>query len=880
MIPTVNVIVGYNRDKMMQYFKEGASYAAVHKELINDPDVLLFDTQGNPNFISFEHNYLKEFSFKLTFIDPRQQFETRFFSGGIMQQLAGTAYSGPVKSLSDSRAKDVNDQTRRSLNKIGKEFYQNVKNELVKEYENRTIYIAYGCGNDFKMWSGPHQAVINSVDIVPTQGAKKITLTLAPTLDKFDVGNRRGAYNERVNLNLAGLTMRCVGSSREIKFKDFPNNVYDYKTYLKESKKITEGIDQYEKEQLALIAETNPSLVSIFNQVDIHTIIVDAIRGFVQNATNNKNIIVLLPDLNVVCKEHIQKVYDSFKYSTRASLAAATSTGGAPGKIQANIMKTEIPPEAAFYASLVGTLEDFGFNVERIDTSKPNEQVIPNAVVSTTVGNLETPGTNAETRRQNWYKYSEFKAVLTEAATSGVPNYSGRLQSVINKLSEAFKGVYPINFVTITETDLNVLKFWSAQDGEIVPSLYPTLAGYEIFNEEKECIIVGDASLIKEYLYGAYDAEEKEKSISSIKNKVQRGRRDLSKVKASNDADRNNFISTQEGDSKQASIEKNINDLLTAQLVTIPIHPLDKILLLNSTYTKKIKKIVNEKRSTNGVFGDQSYIPDIFGYEDVDIDPLYKQKLKKAGLPVFKFNVKNPNVIDLTGKLGSSYFSFLKIGFSKVISAKASAVVAGLLPDGVGNFPITTIEEAILFVKKKQAAMGINGNNSNIREEIIKELRSNLDSSQFDGISPQKDPDKFLQVVVAILDSLGDVDFKPYIEVDQNYPGDPTKIMTEMLYDLYRKSTDITIKTLPTFNISRTSDVINSFCILFAQDSPIIQENTLPRSGLNSFFSGEFQIVGFRHVIDSVSGAYSEFNLVRNLYGSNKFISDIQESDE
>lgn len=866
MIPTVNVIVGYNRDKMMQYFKEGASYTAVHEELIKDPDVLLFDTQGNPNFISFEHNYLKEFNFKLTFIDPRQQFETRFFSGGIMQQIAGTAYNGPIKSLSDSRAKEVNDETRRSLNKIGKEFYQNVKNELVKEYENRTIYIAYGCGNDFKMWSGPHQTVINSVDIVPTQGAKKITLTLAPTLDKFDVGNRRGAYNERVNLNLAGLTMRCVGSSREIKFKDFPNNVYDYKQYLQESSKKTEGIDKYKKEQLDLIAETNPSLVSIFNQVDIHTIIVDAIRNFVQNATNNKNVIVLLPDLNVVCKGHIEKVFDSFRYKTDASLAAAASTGGGPGKFQSNIMKTEIPPDAAFYGSLVGTLEDFGFNVQRIDKSKPSQQAIPNAAVSLSVGNLETPGANAEQRRENYYNDSEFKAVLTEAATSGVPNYSGRLQTVINRLSEASKGVYPIKFVTVTETDLNVLKFWSAKNGEIIPSLYPTLAGYEIFNEEKECIIVGDASLIKDYLYGAYDAEEKEKSISNIKNKVQRSKTELSNLELYSN-------NTKQSSTEILSTKKNIDDLLTAQLVTIPIHPLDKILLLNKTYTKKIKKIVNEKRNTDGVFGDQSYIPDTFGYEDVDIDQLHKQKLKKAGLPVFKFNVKNPNVIDLNAKVGSSYMSFLKIGFAKVISAKASAVVAGLLPEGVGNFPITTIEEAILFVKKKQAAMGIDGNNSSSREEILKELKNNLDSSQ-------KDPDKFLQVVLAILDSLGDVDFKPYIEVDQNYPGDPTKIMTEMLYDLYRKSTDITIKTLPTFNISRASDVINNFCILFAQDSPIMQENTLPRSGLNSFFSGEFEIVGFRHVIDSVSGAYSEFNLVRNLYGSNKFVSDIQESDE
>jgi len=366
MIPTVNVIVGYDRDKMMRYFAEGASYTAVHKELSQDPDVLLFEAQGNPNFISFEHSLFKEnVNFKLTFIDPKQEFEKRYFSGGVMQQIAGTAYQGPIKSLCDSRAKEVSNETRRSIQNIGIQYYKDVKNELVREYELKAFYIAYGVGNDFKMWAGPYKAYLSAADITPTQGAKKVTLTLTPILDNFNTGNRRGAYNERVNLNLAGLTMRCVGSSREIKFKDYPNNVYWTWRYFLESNKKTEGVKQYKAEQEAIIAETNPSLVSLFQKVDIHTIVVDAIRNFVQNATGNKNVIVLLPDINIVCKEHIQKIYDSFREGSRAALAAAASEGGSCGSFNSSIVRTEVAPDSTFYAALVGTLEGFGLTLER-----------------------------------------------------------------------------------------------------------------------------------------------------------------------------------------------------------------------------------------------------------------------------------------------------------------------------------------------------------------------------------------------------------------------------------------------------------------------------------------------------------------------------------
>jgi hypothetical protein len=72
----------------------------------------------------------------------------------------------------------------------------------------------------------------------------------------------------------------------------------------------------------------------------------------------------------------------------------------------------------------------------------------------------------------------------------------------------------------------------------------------------------------------------------------------------------------------------------------------------------------------------------------------------------------------------------------------------------------------------------------------------------------------------------------------------------------------MSIKTLPLFHVSNIHH-ISSPCLVFAQDAPIKQSVDAERTLLNSFFSGLYKIMGFKHIINT-STATSEFNLVKN----------------
>ena len=92
-IPTANVIVGFNKEVMDRLFAEGSTYESLVKGLTLDgaeDDVLLFNSESNPNFISFVHDNRKGNTMKLTFIDPTGNFEKRFFSDNLSRNTAGS----------------------------------------------------------------------------------------------------------------------------------------------------------------------------------------------------------------------------------------------------------------------------------------------------------------------------------------------------------------------------------------------------------------------------------------------------------------------------------------------------------------------------------------------------------------------------------------------------------------------------------------------------------------------------------------------------------------------------------------------------------------------------------------------------------------------
>ena len=913
MVPTGNVLLGFDYDSIKRFLSEGYSYKSLIKDInTNNSELLLFNNEANPNFISFEHTLASdgEPGFKITFIDPNQEFEKRFLQGGMYARIAGTFYNKDVKSLTDPYGKDRNSKVATSLSKFDKSYYSELQDKLIENNRVKEIYVIYGVGKDLKFWAGPYKSFLSNIDISPTGGgARKLTITLtaAPT----SIFPRLGAFNEEVNLNLAGMNIRCTGASQEVVLNNYPNAVYDSISNFQKAKKITNDFESFQSVDNNLLKEAGfERASSLVKGIDLHSMVVDAIRNYVQSATSNKNVIVLIPNINTAARAYIEHIADLVKFDSKAYRASKATQGTKMGSLQAsmnNSLYDARNEELGKLEAYVRTfLYELGLSFDCIEKNKTSfVETIPSGPISF---HADVEKSINYKKRFTGYFQHKFSAILSEANNKGLPDHVGKLKTIFDKLREITKGTYSINLKVLTETQLQVLDFWSEGDGIINPSEYPTFAGYDKFSEKCEAIIVGDEGLIDAYLYGNVTLDDKVNSINDLTFQLAEAQNQIKQAqeKARNlvgspipnktveeikqisvpikDANGNTIGFTFSGtelsgtfgrtSSQAASLDEQIKlikelseksrEIRASILDTVPLHPLDKIILLDNRYLKKIKKIITPPvlKGSNG-FGNISFVPDEFAYTQFDNDEKIQQELNSKGIAVFRYNVENPNILDLNVKISEVYMGLLKLGYEKVITRKASTKVNSLLPEGIGSFPIDNIENAILFLKQKQFSTGMGIKE---RNDIIKNLMSKFDPT-FVQTFADNDAGTAAATIAAILDTLEKVDYKQFIEIGEHKPTTPTDVLSEVFNDLYTKCTDVTIKTLPFFHISKTSDIVSTHCLVIAQDVPILKTNKPERTILNTFITSQYKIVGFKHVIDSTSGMHSEFNLTKQVAG-------------
>ena len=845
-IPTANIVVAFNKETMERLFSSGATYKSLVAELSDgNEDALLFNNVANPNFISFEHSLGLGGGMKmvLTFIDPKGEFESRFVTTNPAKIIK--EFSNPEAQSTKSFITDKPDDVKQSQEEYSKEYVAQFKAELEKSIGQREIYVAYGTGNNLNLWSGPHRTILTNANI-DIKGARKITITLTPTATAFDIGQRRGSYNEKVNLNLQGLKVRYAGESQEVKFLD--NIAYDPTEYLDipDKNKITTYRDETQE---ALAAAGFSELSSKLERFDFHTIIVDAIRSYVQKATGNKNVIVLLPNINLICRQAIND--EARKYN----LIQSAVDKGAPA---ASNLVSKIPVFGGFLSDRVndlhaqsqttlgkeemfleGTLKSFGLRLHTADKGKAEKlqkQADPNGMLAALAAHERHPVSKDAV--QSFYEKRYFTAVIDKTDRQ-VPDHTGVLKTIFDKIKALSQESYKMSSLAIiNETDINVLKAWGSKSDKNPWSKFYTLAGYDEFTENSSPVIVGDLALIKEYLYGGVDLDQKAENINQLKSKAKQVKEEK-----------------KEGEEEGPTSA----DYLISAASQIPLHPLDKILLDKKEYNKNIREIVNPVLKGVGAFGDISYLPDDFAYQDASFTDEEKQYIDENGIPTFRYNTQNPNILDMKFKFGGVYFAALKtLGYQKEIKRLTSAVAEGVLPTGIGTFPIRSRGAAIAYMRTKGFSMGLGDDNkkqiinsiaAKISPELAKELE--VDSSEAAADS-----------IAAILEDEEKTNLKGLILVDQELPGNPNSILADLSEDVYRKALQMSITTLPTFHISRPAS-LSSPCIVFAQDQPITQSVRLERNLMNKFFSGLYKIMGFKHTI-TTSAASSEFKLVKN----------------
>lgn len=830
-IPTANIIVGFDRKVMERLFVEGATYTSLIKELTKgeEEDVLLFDNESNPNFISFEHsfNFGQSTIMKLEIIDPKGEFESRFLKDDMIPLVAGSAYIDKDKKGTTFYTASVNREMADSMAEYEDKYFADLKTQFNKHLGDRELYVAYGTGDNLKAWAGPHRMVLIAADL-KVKGARKIILTLVPSDLDLGLGNRRGAYNEIVNLNLAGVRNRYAGETRQLDFNAVHNNTgpgYNPLDHLEIGDAASEDITKQNtdiKNALGGIGLNHLSLA--LGTFDFHSMIVDAIRSYVQKATNNPNVIVLIPNINVICKKHIDSIVNTSR-----------------GHIELYIRQF---------------LESFGLNLhhvkkDNIKSTNDRRAIAHPKIKQYNSVEIDTGDDYIDIKRlpglykyhslyyQKYYEEQLFWGILQEADQTSTPDHERVIREVFDKIREFSGEEYPLNPSYFTETDIKLLSFWSTGTPKINPSKFPTFGGYHTFDETREAIIVGDRAFISKYLYG-------EQSIQQIEDTVE-------DLRAQTSTKKEYLVN------KFHSYEKEFifDDQLTLAIEKeTPLHPLDRVILGNGVYNDLVREITfPDKGSVDGAFGNISFLPDEFAYSDNKLfDDKAKKHIKEKGISIFRYNTQNPNVLDINFKFGAVYFSALKEGVVKQVSRKASLVTEGILPGGIGTLPVRSRGAAIGYMINHALSKGL-GDVEN--QKVLSDLANRL-SPELAGELNLNDPEAAADFIAEDVKNAKS-DLRGYYEVDQLAAGNPNSILADVMEEAYKLAMRLDIKTLPTFHLS-TMSIMDRKCLLLAQDAPITQSKNEERTLTNFFFSGLYQIIGFKHMIDSGS-ARSEFKL-------------------
>lgn len=861
-IPTANIVVAFRKETMERLFSSGATYKSLVAQLADgEEDALLFNNVGNPNFISFEHSLGLGGGMKmtLTFIDPKDEFERRFFIDNPAKIIKG--FSDPQAENTTTFITRKPDEIKQSQEEYSKEYVAQYKKALDNSIGDRELYVAYGTGNNLDLWSGPHRTILTSANI-DVEGAKKITITLTPTSNALDIGTRRGAYNEKVNLNLQGLKMRCEGTSQEIKFLE--RKAYDPSEYLTKgftNENSVESVDAATADALFDLGYSE--LLKKLERFDFHSMVVDTIRSYIQNATSNRNVIVLLPNLNITCRQAIND--EGRKFNLFALSGVGDLSAGVAAEVSAELGLKEGDKKPPGFGAKVGSrtddlflkartqdgrtemfvesvLKSFGIRLHSIEKEKLEKREIK----ATPTGALNVFAdyerfTNPRLAFKKHLQNRIYTAVI-DKTDKQVPDHLAVLKKIFERIRKMSNESYKMSTLAVaTETEMNVIKLWQERGD------FYTFGGYDKFVGSNP-IIVGDLALIKEYLFGGVDLTAKAAAATELeKRAVKAAALEKSVIDASGEAAVSSINTPSEEDYKLAAATQ------------VPLHPLDQLALTDKKYNETIRKIMNPVLKGSGAFGDISYIPDDFAYQDKSFSDKERQFIEEEGIPVFRYNTQNPNITDLKFNFGAIYFALLKTGYQKEISRLTSAVAEGVLPTGIGRFPIRTRGAAIAYIRSKGFSQGLGDEN---KKEIISSLLNRVSpeiAKEVDISSPEAAADSIASILE---ESASGTNLNPLVLVDQELPGNPNSIMADFTEDLYRKALQMNITTLPTFHISRVAS-LNSPCIVFAQDQPITQIRRNERTLLNKFFSGLYKIMGFKHTI-TTSAATSEFKLVKN----------------
>jgi len=910
IVPTASVLVCFNMDVIKEILATARVGGNVLEATRNAKDAMLFSNVGNPNFESFEHSLgagTNSQKMTLTLIDPNHEFEKKFLSDNILRDAVG--YMPPLHREEG----EIDEPPVLTPFEVG-----DWKKYLRALYGNKFFYFAYGVGLDIDHWAGPHVMKLINADVT-IQDARRITLEFAPIVRSIRSGDRRGPYGELVDIHMGGLLNTVMGESGQLDFKSWNdgNEIYERKvgaTALGDplgrlggagaEGGALAGIEAERSVVLTALKKLGKEKVAEFvDRADIHLILTDLIRNYIQKATGNSNVIVLLPNINYVGREFIDDAYKSFERKD-----------GGGGNVWSF---------GQFYKTFHYILNRFGTQLAR--TAFRDELVTLVPVVTPLVSPVimpwiagdpsVTPGVTPTNEDIAFKVFSEdwlYRAQLVQHATGRLPDNAKAIFGFTDTLKKVIESIYKLDVFYAAETNLDIIKLWSEQKAKFGDSggadyLFGGSADFDIGSP---VIVFGDRALITNFLYGQIDLEQYYNTVQGFKDKqaVITAAEKL-KDKLTADADEATLgaqvspggyfpdafpgrgvlppPTASEIEQAQGALEqqmiydfriRNLRNALggtlqgpgggaaVAQIDLAPIHPLDKLILTDRDYHSAINYLLESYPTRNeGGLYDPHYLTtkeigallDRGAYLPVTGEEGTNTTEKLRELPIFRFNVKNSNILDFNYKYGPIYFGLLQGAFAKSVKRRVSDDVGGLIEERFTGFDFNNVGDVLAYITKMDYA--------NLSSEDQQILTNDLmfQVNPTGAAHLHQDALQFATGAIALYEILTeDQRDQMLFVVNQRLPGQPTQILASFLEDMMKRAHQMNITTLPMCHLSKiTTLMIN--CIVIAEDVPITQQIRPERGTLNNFFSGGYRITGFKHTINSRE-ASSTFQLHRN----------------
>lgn len=577
---------------------------------------------------------------------------------------------------------------------------------------------------------------------------------------------------------------------------------------------------------------------------DFHSMVRDLIKNSISSITKNNNVLVLLPDLNYLfslTEKEIYTVTEKIKESKNQSLSRS-------GEI--------LNPEIVLLADSISECSKIerilnifatktSLNLSKIDTTRSEDITQTQTPSNSTTTPHETKWDSLKgpyTARKRYYEQNEFKlskSSLTEY-DDGKPDFFKLIKQTVSDIYYFLPQRKP-RVRLVHESNLDILKVWENN--------YKDDPMFKDLDLKNPVLIFGDVVMIQK-LYGSKKA--KLESSSGYPN---------------------------------PNSHYNI------------LHPKDK-LLNDSSFLARMTGVTKNKFSSVAAYSNLTTVPDTFAYA-----------LEKTGitnkdlmdLPVFRYNLKNPNILKIKAFANTIYFSELAEGFQKEVTRKISRHLAGPYNEETKLNPFLNETAVLAYIQDR---LSREGSSQATIEKISSDLKDNYTVNkglpgvpEIPSIIPGtpttlesgetffSEPEILSYYITDLIRQVQETNgflSKTYI-TDYDFHDPSLYPQINRQFDILNRFFSIQIETLPMFALSDVS-LINSPCFIFAKSPQVVNsdlENLTKQKLKNNyldFVSNSYIFMGFKHTIKT-GKLFSEFMLTRDL-GKTGIIQKDQEDIE